>query len=92
MMDRKRAAELLPIIQAFSEGKDIQWREPDNEWHDCMNNHSFCAIQYFQYRIKPEPFEIWVAVDDNWNVHDIYKNAHGIIPKRDYRLIHLLEV
>ena len=32
-MDRKRAAELLPIIQAFADGKDIERKERDTEWH-----------------------------------------------------------
>lgn len=55
-MNRERAKELLPIIQAFAEGKEIQyfddelgWITEDPEWHDC-----------FEYRIKPEPEVIYV--------------------------------
>ena len=54
-MNRKEAAELLPIIQAFSEGKTIQSRciKGDTSlWYD-DEDPSF--DDDFQYRIKPEP-------------------------------------
>lgn len=57
-MDRNQAKKLLPIIQAYAEGKTIlvkdkrlsdeedSWSETD----DCSFN-----IEKFDYRIKPEP-------------------------------------
>ena len=55
-MDREKAKALLPIIQAFSEGKTIQSRCITDEmplwWDD--NNPTF-KIDDFDYRIKPEP-------------------------------------
>lgn len=54
-MNRKEAAELLPIIQAFSEGKTIQSRciKGDTSlWYD-DEDPSF--DDDFEYRIKPEP-------------------------------------
>ena len=54
-MDREQAKALLPIIQAFSEGKTIQWRYIKGNtslwWDD--NNPTF-EIGDFDYRIKPE--------------------------------------
>ena len=47
-MTREEAKEWLPIIQAFAEGKTIQFRERDIEepsFDGCIN----------EYRIKPEP-------------------------------------
>lgn len=47
-MTREEAKEWLPIIQAFAEGKTIQFRERDIEepsFDGCLN----------EYRIKPEP-------------------------------------
>lgn len=32
IMNRKEAAELLPIIKAFSEGKEIQYKE-NGRWY-----------------------------------------------------------
>ena len=31
-MTREEAKEILPIIQAFAEGKTIEYREYDGEW------------------------------------------------------------
>ena len=55
-MNRKEAAELLPIIQAFGEGKDIEMRSKNphtqlNGWEK-MDEFIFGN---FEYRIKPEP-------------------------------------
>ena len=55
-MNRKEAAELLPIIKAFGEGKDIEMRSKNphaqlNGWEK-MDEFIFGN---FEYRIKPEP-------------------------------------
>ena len=55
-MNRKEAAELLPFIKAFGEGKDIEIRSKNthaqlNGWAK-MNEFIFGN---FEYRIKPEP-------------------------------------
>ncbi len=51
-MDRNQAKRLLPIIQAFAEGKEIQ--ETDGyEWHD-LDDLDFMANSN-SYRIKPNP-------------------------------------
>ena len=59
-MTREDAKKLLPIIQAFSEGKKIQWLKPDSdEWIDVVggDNVDFEDLTEFNvaYRIKPEP-------------------------------------
>ena len=54
-MDRNKANELLPIIQAYAEGKTIQSRciKGDTSlWYD-DEDPSF--DDDFEYRIKPEP-------------------------------------
>ena len=51
-MTREEAKEVLPIIQAFAEGKTIEFINDDGEWEE---------VDYptwgksFVYRIKPEP-------------------------------------
>lgn len=57
-MTREEAAELSPVIQAFSEGRPIQYRLKDVEsakWHDIYENYHEFNPHSFQYRIKPEP-------------------------------------
>jgi len=58
-MNRERARELLPIIQAFAEGKALQFRAPGESWW--RDEHDPVWSVGGQYRIKPEPREFWVA-------------------------------
>lgn len=60
-MTREQAKELLPIIQAFAEGKTIQVKGPDNRWYDYEGKN--CKLKFDSrvqdYRIKPKyrPFK-----------------------------------
>lgn len=54
-MTRETAKELLPIIQAFAEGKTIQVRiNNDSSWTDLLDDKLEISNLY-EYRIKPEP-------------------------------------
>ncbi len=72
-MDREKAKVLLPIIQAFSEGKQIQWLKPDSdEWIDVVggDNVDFedLAESNVAYRIKPEPkYRPFKNTEECWN-------------------------
>ena len=63
-MNRKRARELLPVIQAFAEGKTIQYRDNSRvyKWSDA-DNEIFLLNTDNEYRIKPEPREFWIFYD-----------------------------
>lgn len=52
-MNRNQAKELLPIIKAFSEGKDVEYfDEGSDKWRTC----ELPQFDYnVKYRIKPEP-------------------------------------
>ena len=52
-MNREQAKELLPIIQAFAEGKTILVQE-DIDWR-YLGNESDFNLNPQRYRIKPEP-------------------------------------
>ena len=55
-MNRNQAKELMPIIQAFAEGKTIQYYDSlidIDDWEDC-ENPDFENLTY-KFRIKPEP-------------------------------------
>ena len=51
-MNRKEAAELLPIIKAFSEGKEIQYKS-NGSWYSAEDIVFIGETQ--RVRIKPEP-------------------------------------
>ncbi len=91
-MDRKRAAELLPIIKAFAEGEDIQFRMGDSEWSDLPKEEhlimSFPAADY-EYRVKPKPLELWVSIwpERSYTVSETLSEAPA-----DIKTIHMREV
>lgn len=51
-MNRQQAKELLPIIQAFAEGKTVEYQNVHREWIE-VKNPSF-SEHYTEYRIKSE--------------------------------------
>lgn len=55
-MTREEAKELLPIIQAFTEGKTIEERDPHGNWKEAKNPIFMDSLIYscVEYRIKPE--------------------------------------
>lgn len=57
-MDRQQVKELLPIIQAFAEGKTIQGKCTNDTWID-INKEDFINLlklmEYYDLRVKPEP-------------------------------------
>ena len=64
-MTREQAKELLPIIQAFAEGKNIQFLS-DGEWHD-INQADFTCYPD-KYRIKPDPkYRPFKTQEECWN-------------------------
>ena len=56
-MTRDEAKQLLPVIQAFAEGKTIEYQAPDGVW--CEASRQRLNVGFDQgaerYRIKPEP-------------------------------------
>ena len=54
-MNRERAKELLPLIEAYANGRDIQYQPVDGgRWLDVWPGWDGEG----QYRIKPEPHDI----------------------------------
>lgn len=53
-MNRQEAKELLPIIQAFAEGKKIEVRVGNDRWTETDEVYGGRNNDYY-YRIKPEP-------------------------------------
>ena len=65
-MNRNQAKEILPIIQAFIDGKQIQHLY--NKWEDIENLTSDLIINPELYRIKPEPkYRPFKDAEECWN-------------------------
>ena len=64
-MERKNTKELLPIITAFAEGKEIQFFHC-GVWSDLLSPKF--DKEAFLYRIKPEPkYRPFKSVEECWN-------------------------
>lgn len=64
-MDRNQAKKLLPIIQAYVEGKQIQHLY--NEWKDIDVLDIDLAVNPESYRIKPEPkYRPFMGAEECW--------------------------
>ena len=65
-MNREQAKEILPIIQAFIDEKQIQHLY--NKWEDIENLTSDLIINPELYRIKPEPkYHPFKDAEECWN-------------------------
>lgn len=63
-MRRDEAAKLLPIIKAFSEGKEIQYKE-NGRWYSAEDIAFFGGTQ--EFRIKPEPtYRPFKDAEEGW--------------------------
>ena len=73
-MNRNQANYLLPIIQAYAEGKTIQYYDSlidIEDWEDC-ENPNFENLTY-KFRIKPEPtYRHFVNAEECW--HEMQKH------------------
>ena len=66
-MTREEAKEYLPIMQAFAEGKTIQYLDDHGFWNDIKTCVSF-DYNISCYRIKPEPkYRPFKSQEECWN-------------------------
>lgn len=64
-MNREQAKKLLPIIQAFAEGKTVQYKT-EKEW--IQTNVPTFNPYLWEYRIKPEPkYRAFKDAVECWN-------------------------
>lgn len=82
-MTRDEAKELLPIMQAFAEGKTIEYRESGGAWKVAQTpTWSSCLF----YRIKPEPkFRPFKTQEECWNEMQKHKPFGWLKSKKNGR-------
>lgn len=75
-MTREQAKSLLPVIQAFADGKDVQVRVDGGQW---ITRHSK-EVPYlnfdnesWEWRVKPQPREWWIIQFSN-GVTSVHNN------------------
>ena len=60
-MTQEEAKQMVPILQAYTEGKTIQYLNDKEEWIDFICDPSFTSTPK-RYRVKPEPREWWICI------------------------------
>lgn len=89
-MDRNQAKELLPILQAFAEGKEIESRVKD-KWYRVLEICNETNPQ--DYRIKPEPkYRPFKDAEECWNEMQKHQPFGWVKDKEDGRLILISEI
>ena len=65
MITRENAKELLPILKAYSEGKEIEFLNSEGKWELLTNPYFWNKPS--RYRIKPEPkYRPFKSVEECW--------------------------
>ena len=86
-MTREEAKEILPIIQAFAEGKTIEYRGLGGEWKAA---HTPTWSSHLFYRIKPEPkYRPFKSMEECWN--EMLKNQQfGWVKEISSEMLYLI--
>ena len=88
-MTRERAKKLLPIIQAYAEGKKLQYKVVGyDDWHDVDDEDGINEGTRYEYRIKPsekynEIFKLKSLLEENhipfeWIEHNDFRKGYQI--------------
>lgn len=91
-MDFKKAKEIIEIVQAYIDGKDIQYLNLDGNWVSTINPvFDFSDIKY---RIKPEPRVFYGSIKDDPDSLTVFKskNRSDHCRRTDERAIKFKEV
>ena len=83
-MTREEAKELLPIIQAWAEGKSIQCQTDSKSWSDITKDLYPCNHPSL-YRIKPEPkYRPFKTQEECWSEMHKHPDFGWIIYNKKY--------
>ena len=88
-MTREEAKELLPIIQAWAEGKSIQYQTDSKSWSDITKDLYPCNHPSL-YRIKPEQkYRPFKTQEECWN-EMLKHQPFGWVKSKDKGYFHLI--
>lgn len=86
-MTREEAKELLPIIQAYAEGRTIQFLD-GGKWLDLCESDFYKSPE--RYRIKPEPkYRPFKTKEECWN-EMLKHQPFGWVKSKDKDYFHLI--
>jgi hypothetical protein len=97
--------EKIAVMQGSCDGKDVQFkrRVDDSCWFDCVLSQPNWDWDTYDYRLKPEPFKLWV-IDFEGNTNKLlcgwrtkeaaedHLNLHLHRDSKDYQIKEFQEV
>ena len=91
MITRENAKELLPILQAFAEGKQIQDKiEGVTDWVDTDEINFEYEGQKIKHRIKPEPkYRPFETQEECWNEMHKHPDFGWVVTKNCRVMYHI---
>ena len=90
-MNRQQVKELLPIIQAFAEGKTIQVQE-DTDWRYLGDEIDFNFSQQ-RYRIKPDTkYRPFKDADECWQEMKKHQPFGWIKDKQQHEYFNMISI
>lgn len=92
-MNREQAKELLPIIQAFAEGKTVQTINENGEWITCSCINFEFNSSPKSYRIKSEPkYRPFKDVEECWQEMQKHQPFGWLKHKEEKENYHILKI
>ena len=89
-MTREEAKEMLPIIQAWAEGKTIQVKEHGRWVELCIDGFNLCPDMY---RIKPEPkYRPFKTQEECWQEMHQHPDFGWVLAKDSKIMYHICVV
>ncbi len=88
-MNRERCKELLPIMQAFADGKDIEYMSGSGAWIACPSPSWSISNNY---RIKPEPKTGWINVYTGKLVSNIHSTKNDADDNATHKRVACIQI
>ena len=89
-MTREEAKKYLPIIQAYIDGKQIQWLDETGRWHDTNDKLLTFYSPPSNYRIKPETkYRPFKTQQECWEEMHKHPNFGWIMAKDKKELVQI---
>ncbi len=89
-MTREETVERIKVMQAFVDGKQIQYKESDGKWKDVKDPMWFSVNEY---RIKPEPkYRPFANAEECWQEMLKHQPFGWLKHKEEKENYHILKI
>ena len=80
-MNREAARKIAPIMQAYADGKDVQYKTSDG-WRD---SYAPTFDIRLEWRVKPDPIAFWAILNCKGGVVDTFTSREMAVSRINVR-------